>query len=55
MKIMGGIKGIANNQRAFDEYFLTSGEMAVIVDEVVHTFDIQPKNSTSESEHYQLR
>ena len=26
MKIIGGIKGIANNQRAIDEFFLTAGK-----------------------------
>ena len=53
MKILGGIKGIANNQQALDEYFLTAGEMGNIIEDFADVFQIRDSQS-HKREHYQL-
>ena len=49
-KVLGGIKGIANNQSALDEYFLTIPEMGNIIENFCGMFNIQgqaPKDLTT--------
>ena len=52
MKVLGGIKGIANNQTALDEYFMTAGEMSSILDHFADQYDLL--HSRNIKEHYQL-
>ena len=40
MKVLRGIKGIANNQLALEQYFLIIPEINSIVDEFCETFNI---------------
>ena len=40
MKVLRGIKGIANNRLALEQYFLTIPEMKSIADEFCETFNI---------------
>ena len=54
MKIIGGIKGIANNQRALDEFFLTAGNIGAIVEEFENIFQIRGNISGTKNRHYQL-
>ena len=53
MKVLGGIKGIANNQRAPDQYFLIVSEMGNIIEEFCQVFDV-PSDSPKRSEHHHL-
>ena len=50
----GGIRGIANNQQALNEYFLTTAEMGNIVESFCQTFGIEEDGSRKRDEHYQL-
>ena len=52
MKVLGGIKGIANNQTALDEFFMTAGEMSLILDQFADRYDL--RGSKNAKEHYQL-
>ena len=54
MKILGGIKGITNNQQALDEYFLTAGQMGTIIEELTKLFQIKENISHKKDQHYQL-
>ena len=54
MKIIGGIKGIDNNQRALGEFFLTAGNIGAIVEEFENIFQIRGNISGTKSRHYQL-
>ena len=38
VKVLGGIKGIANNQKALDEYFLTVSQMGNIIEDFCKVF-----------------
>ena len=53
MKVLGGIKGIANNQKALDQYFLTVSEMGNIIETFCETFKVEEK-APKRDEHYQL-
>ena len=46
MKVLGGIKGIANNRLALEQYFLIIPEMNSIVDEFCETFTITNEGKT---------
>ena len=46
MKVLGGIKGIANNRLALEQYFLIIPEMNSIVDEFCETFNITNEGKT---------
>ena len=50
---MGGIKGIANNRKALDEYFLTVSEMGNIIQDFCDVFNIQ-NEAPKRTQHYQL-
>ena len=39
VKLLGGIKGIANNRKALDEYFLTLSEMGNIIQDFCEVFN----------------
>ena len=54
MKIIGGIKGIANNQQALNEFFLTAGNIGAIVEEFENIFQIRGNISGTKNRHYQL-
>ena len=40
VKLLGNIKGIANNQKALDEYFFTVSEMGNITEDFCEVFNI---------------
>ena len=46
MKVLGGIKGIANNRLALEQYFFIMPEMNSIVDEFCETFNITNEGKT---------
>lgn len=52
MKVLGGIKGSANNQNALDEYFMTAGEMSLILDQFAAHYNL--RDAPNVTEHYQL-
>ena len=53
MKVLGGIKGIGNNQSALDRHFLISSEMNLIIDNFYSMFNV--KSSINNCiVHYQL-
>ena len=54
LKVTGGIRGIAHNQQALNEYFLTTAEMGNIVESFCQTFGIEEDGSRKRDEHYQL-
>ena len=53
LKVLGGIKGIANSQNALNKYFLTAGEMSNIVTKFFETFKIDLGNK-NKNEHHEL-
>ena len=55
MQILGGIKGITNNQRALEEYFLTAGQISCIIEDFSKLFYIKENDGSKKDEHYQLR
>ena len=54
MKVIGGIKGIANSEVTLNEYFLTAAEMGNIVNNFCKTFGIDENQSRKRDEHHQL-
>ena len=40
MKVLGGIKGIANNQQALDEYFLITFEIGDFIECFANVFQV---------------
>ena len=44
---MGGIKGIANNRKALDEYFLTVSEMGNIIQDFCDVFKMKHQKEPS--------
>ena len=54
IKVLGGIKGIANNQQALDEFFLTASEISNIIEHFCDEFDIKDKQGHKRDKHYQL-
>ncbi|XP_066919527.1 uncharacterized protein [Clytia hemisphaerica] len=54
LKVIGGIRGIAHNQQALDEYFLTTAEMGNLVETFCETFGIEEDGARKRDEHYQL-
>ena len=53
VEVVGGIKGIANNWKALDEYFLTVSEMGNIIQDFCEVFNIQ-NEAPERTQHYQL-
>ena len=53
VKVLGGIKGIAYNQKALDEYFLTVSEMRNIIEDFCEVFNIHSE-APKRTQHYQL-
>ena len=54
MKVLGGIKGLANYNQALVEYFLTASELGNIMESFCETFGIEENQSRERDEHYQL-
>ena len=54
MKVLGGIKGLANYNQALNEYFLTASELGNIMESFCETFGIEENQSRKRDEHYQL-
>lgn len=54
LKVLGGIKGLANSNQALNEYFLTAAELGNIVESFCETFGIEENQSRKRDEHYQL-
>ena len=54
MKVLGGIKGLANYNQALNEYFLTASELGNIMESFCETFRIEENQSWKRDEHYQL-
>ena len=52
LKVLRGIKGIANSQTALDELFMTAGEMSLLLDEFTDNYHL--RNSRNTKEHDQL-
>ena len=55
LKVLGGVKGIANSDRGLEEYFLTAAELGNIIKDFCETFEIEDDQSKKTEEHYQLR
>ena len=53
VKLLGGIKGIAHNWKALDEYFLIVSEMGNIIQDFCDVFNIQ-NEAPKRTQHYQL-
>ena len=53
MKIHGGIKGIANNQVALDQYFIIAPESSSIIEKFYTFFGIT--DGEDQEHHYQLK
>ena len=53
MKVLGGIKGIANSQTTLDEYFMTAVELSLLLDQFSDQYDLH-NNSLKRKQHYQL-
>ena len=53
MKVLGGIKGIANSQTTLDEYFMTAVELSLPLDQFSDQYDLH-NNSLKRKQHYQL-
>ena len=53
MKIRGGIKGIASNQLALDQFFIIAPEISSIIEKVYTIFGIT--DSDDQEHHYQLK
>ena len=54
VKVLGGIKGIANSQESLDEYFLTAAEMSNIVEQFCTSFLLEDSDSRKREQRYQL-
>ena len=55
MKILGGIKGITNNERALEEHFLTAAQISSIIEDFTNAFHLKGNTGNKQDEHYQLR
>ena len=54
VKVLGGIKGIANSQKLLDEYFLTAAEMSNIAEQFCTLFLLEDSDARKREQHYQL-
>ena len=53
VKVLGGIKGIANSHTALAQYFMTAGELSLLLDQFSDQYDLR-NNSLKRKQHYQL-
>ena len=53
VKVIGGIKGITNNQKALADYFLTAAEIGNIIGSICTTFHIDDGEARKREGHYQ--
>ena len=54
LKVIGGIKGIANSEVTLNEYFLTAAGMRNIVNNFCEAFGTDENQSRKRDEHHQL-
>ena len=54
LKVLGGIKGIANSDRGLEEYFLMAAELSNIIKDFCETFRTEDDQSRKTEEYYQL-
>ena len=54
LKVLGGIKGIANSYQELDEYFLTAAKIGNMIKDFCETFGINDNQNTKSDDHYQL-
>ena len=54
LKVLGGIKGIANSYEALDEYFLTATELGNMIKDFCEAFGINDNHNSKSDDHYQL-
>ena len=54
LKVLGGIKGIANSEDVLNEYFVTVGEIGNMVEKFCETFHVAENQSRKRDEHDQL-
>ena len=52
LKVLGGIKGIANSQTALDKFFMTAEEVSLLLDQFADHYHLC--NCRNTKEHYQL-
>ena len=52
LKVLEGMKGIADSQAALDEFFMTAREMSLLLDRFADHYHLH--NSRNAKEHYQL-
>ena len=53
MKVLGGIKGIANSRNALDEYFMTARELPLLLDQFSDQYYLR-NNSLKRKQQYEL-
>ena len=53
VKVLGGVKGIANSHTALAEYFMAAGELSLLLDQFSDQYDLR-NNSLKRKQHYQL-
>ena len=51
MKVLGGIKGIANDTNKLDKYFTIAQEINQIMHDFCEAFDIEHYNATRDEQH----
>ena len=49
IKVLGGIKGIANSQTALDEYFMIAEELSLLLDQFSDQYDLSQQFSEKEA------
>ena len=54
VKVLGGIKGIANCQKLLDEYYLTAAEMSNIAEQFCNLFLLEDSCARKREQHYEL-
>ena len=54
VKVLRGIKRIANSYQALDEYFLTAAEIGNMIKDFCKTFGINDNQNIKSDDHYQL-
>ena len=54
LKVLGGIKGIANSEDVPNEYFVTAGEIGNMVEKLCETFHVAENQWRKRDEHHQL-
>ena len=53
LKVLGGVKGIANSHQALEEYFLTAPKLGNMIKDFCETFEIKDNQNRKVEDHYQ--